>query len=262
MRAWLLAGVVSALASCTGTTGYGLVSFYAAAEGPADAQAGGAYAFTSGDFDVVLTKAVIHIGALYLDQSLPTSGGAEGHCTLPGTYVGQVRRGRDVDMLDPRPQLFPEAGDGSTIPASIGQVWLTDGDVFSISDSPVVLSVAGTARRGAQVIPFTGNVTIGQNRSDSAVGKALPGANPICEKRIVTPISARLTLAQSGTLLLRLDPKGLFTNVDFRELPPLASDPSAFGFTDDSSNTPSAYLYSNLRAAGAVYRFEWVPASP
>lgn len=261
-HAWLVAATIASLCSCTGTTGYELVSFYAAAQGPADASAGRPYTFTSGAFEITLTKALIHVGALYLNQSLPTSGSAEGRCTLPGTYVGEVRAGRDIDMLDPSRQLFPEAGEGSTIPAAVGQVWLTGGDVFSLTDVTKVLSIAGTAREGQRSIPFSGDITIDQSRSPAATGSALPGANPICEQRIVTPIVAAIALRQSGTLVLRLDPKGLFTNVDFAALPQVGSNPPAFAFTNDATNTPSVNLYANLRAAGSVYRLEFIPSTP
>jgi hypothetical protein len=258
MRAPAFLVALSACLSCTGTTGYDLVSFYAVARGPADAHPG--YTFTSDKgFQVSLTKAVMHVGAMYLDQSVPTSGSAEQACTLPGTYVGEVRAGRDVDMLSPAEQLFPITGDGSTIPAAVGQVWLSGPNVFDANDATVVLSIAGTATSPAdgKAYPFSGDITIDESRSTSPVGTALPGANPICAQRIVTPIRLDVTLSQSGTLVLDLDPKALFTNVDFSALKQFSTDPAAFGFTNDDSNQPSVNLYANLRAAGAVYRFEW-----
>jgi hypothetical protein len=268
MRRFFLPALLLPL-SCTGTTGYQLVSFYAVAEGPPDARPGQPYVFTSDDarFRVSLTKAVIHVGAMYLDESLPTSGAGEGKCTLPGTYVGEVLAGRDVDMLDPEPQLFPITGRGSTIPAAVGQVWLSGPDVTDPNDLTVVLSVAGTATSLADgsAYPFTGDVTIDKSRNPAPASTALPGSNPICEQRIVTPILVDVTLSQGGTLVLRLDPKSLFTNVDFSRLhstsvktdPP---SPPSFVFTNDDAYQPSRNLYANLRAAGAVYRFAWQPA--
>jgi hypothetical protein len=260
-RARLASLLVLALPlACNGTTGDKLVSFYAAAKGPADAQAGQPYTFVSDKgFTVTLTRAVMHVGAVYLDQSAPTAGQQQEPCTLPGTYVGEVRGGRDVDMLSPDAQLFPVAGDGSTIPSAIGQVWLTGGDVFAKSDSTVVLSIDGTATGGGATIPFSADLTIDEGRSPAATGSALPGENPLCEQRIVTPIPAPMTLSQGGTLVLHLDPKALFTNVDFSQLPQISSDPPAYGFTNDDTNQPSVNLYANLRAAGGVYAFEWTP---
>jgi len=262
-RAALLAPLVLAASavSCTGTTGYQLVSFYAAAVGPADATPGN-YAFTLGRWQITLTKAVIHIGAMYLDQSLPTSGAGPTACVLNGTYVGEVRGGQDFDMLSPTPQPFPVAGDGSTLPAAVGQVWLTGSDVFADSDPTVVLSVRGTAvsMTDGKSYDFGGDITIDKSRAPAQVGSALPGSNPMCLQRIVTPILTDITLGQSGTLLLHLDPKALFINVDFSALPSFTAGPK-YGFTNDQSNQPSINLYANLRAAGPVYRFEWVNAT-
>jgi hypothetical protein len=263
MTKWLLSVVPIALAaaSCSGSTGYQLVLFYAAAEGPADAQKGQPYAFTSDKgYAVSLTKATMHVGAIYLDQSRPTSGAAEQACTLPGTYVGEVRGGLDVDMLSPDLQFFGVAGDGSTIPSLIGQVWLSGSDIFDASDATVVLSVSGTATSpdGTTMFPFTGDITIDSHRFSSSVGSAMPGANPICIHRIVTPIDASLTLGEGGTLVLRLDPAPLFVGVEFADLTKFSKDPDppAYGFTNGSDG-PSNTLYSNLTNPGSVYRFEW-----
>jgi hypothetical protein len=258
MKRALFAGAALCLvASCLGRTEYNLVTFYAAGAGPGDAVAGQPYPFTSDlGWHVVLTKAKLHVGAIYLDQSVPSSGAGPAPCTLPGTYVGEVRQGGDIDMLDPAPQGFPTYGEGSTIEARVGQVWLTGGDVNANQDPTVVLSVAGTADKGGMTFPFTGDLTISQNRTVSSGSSATPGADPICVQRIVTPILADVTLSQSGTLVLRLDPKELFLNVDFSALPMFSN---GYGFTDDSSNQPSVNLYQNLRSAGGAYRFEWQP---
>jgi len=271
-RSCLLA-LAPLLFSCTGTTGYELVSFYAVGEGPADAQRGQPYAFTSGRFEISLTKAVMHVGAIYLNQSLPTSGAAEGTCTLPGTYVGEVRAGRDIDMLDPTPQPFPalpggSPGDGSTIPAVVGQVWLSGPDVNSTAAQtapqtilPTVLLVEGSATdpTDAKTFPFAGSISI--QPTGAPANKALPGANPICQQRIVSQIPADITLSQSGTLILHLDPKPLFTRVDFSEFAnPISTDPLLYGFQDQGmmdSDEPSIALYANLRSSGPVYQFDW-----
>lgn len=267
MRRIALVGSLSLLLSCTGTTGYKLVSFYAAAQGPADAQPG--YTFTNDiGYQISLGRAVIHIGAMYLDESVPTAGSAEGTCTLPGTYVGEVRGGRDVDMLDPRLQPFPVAGDGSTIPAAVGQVWLSGPDITATGQTalqsilPDVLDIAGTATKGGTTIPFAGAISI--EKGPAVPNSALPGSNPICEQRIVRKIVVHITLSQSGTLILHLDPKVLFTNVDFAQIK-ASGDPPSFTFSDQGNSDPdqpSRNLYANLRASGDVYRFEWQPAAP
>lgn len=254
--------VLVAAVSCTGTTGYETVTFYAKAAGPADAVKGQPYKLgpTDRGWIIELRSAVLHVGALYLDQSEPTSGQQQEPCTLPGTYVGEVRAGTDIDMLSPDTQLFPITGYGSTIPAAAAQVWLTHGDVFSSSDPLPVLTLDGIATQGAQSIHFEAALTIDANRSVVPPGSALPGENPICQQRIVSPILVDVTLSQSGTLLLHLDPKALFVNVDFSTLPGVGQDPVLF--TNDTSNQASVNLYDNLRSAGALYAFEFQPAAP
>lgn len=64
---------------CVGQTGGQTVVFSVAAAGPTDASAG-QLAFTSGGFDVVLTQAKLHIGAVYLDQAAPVSGAQATDC--------------------------------------------------------------------------------------------------------------------------------------------------------------------------------------
>src|SRR5579859_3049450 len=90
--------------ACVGTTGGAIVDFPVAASGPPDAVAGQPLVF-QGDFGwtVTLTKAVLHVGALYLDQAAPISGAQDTNCILPGTYVAEVTAGMDVDLLDPSP---------------------------------------------------------------------------------------------------------------------------------------------------------------
>jgi hypothetical protein len=270
-RAWLAALLLVLAPSCTGTTGYELVSFYAAAVGPDNAVAGKPYQFTNDHgFAITLSSAVIHVGALYLDESVPTSGQQQEPCVLPGTYVGEVRGGSDFDMLSPTPQLFPVAGDGSTIPASTGQVWLTHGDVFTAADPLPVLTLAGVATKaGVGPIHFQAGVTIDNDRSPAPSNTALPGESPICLQRIVTPILVDVTLAQAGTLLLHLDPSALFVNVDFSGFLSCEScqttnddGSTTYMFTNDTTNQPSINLYKNLTAAGSLYHFEWQPAAP
>lgn len=262
----MLAAPLFSLLWCTGTTGYKLVTFYVAARGPADAGPG--YTFTNDrGYQIALSRAVIHIGAMYLDESVPTSGTAEGTCTLPGTYVGEVLGGRDIDMLNPGIQPFPVTGEGSTIPAAVGQVWLSGPDVTASGQTapqsilPDVLDIAGTATKDGTSIPFAGAISIEPGRG--MPNRVLPGSNPICEPRIVGKIIVHITLSQGGTLILHLDPKVLFTNVDFSTLPKISSDPPVFAFSDkgnSDSDQPSRNLYANLRASGDVYRFEWQPA--
>lgn len=245
--------------SCSGTTGYQLVTFYAASRGPSDAVKGKPYAFESGGHQVTLTKAVLHVGALYLVQSCPTSGAGAEPCTLPATYVGEVRGGGDVDMLDPSLQELHVTGNGTTIPACTGQVWLMHGDVNATSDPLPILTLEGTID-GAKT--FSASIPIDQGDQPAAPSSALPGENPICQLRIVTPIPAHLALAQGGTLVLALDPKALFVNANLAELPSPTGCPTNVCFTSGGSDQPSVNLFANLRSSGALYRFEWREGPP
>jgi hypothetical protein len=251
-------------ASCVGSTGGELVDFQAAAAGPEGAVAGEPLHFqTARGWQVELTTARLRVGALYLSNNLPASGSQRSSCILPGSYVAQVVDGRDIDLLSSKPQLFPVLGHGTTLePARAAQVWLTGGDVNSVDDPPqptVILELAGSARSKQGTLPFQAKLTIANNRIST--GSAAAGADPICIERIVSPIPTAVQVETEGALLLRIDPRLLFTNVDFSQLPP-ATDGSARSFTDakEGSDQPSVNLYNNLKQAGPLYAFSWVPS--
>ncbi|MGA7121844.1 MAG: hypothetical protein WBY94_17180 [Polyangiaceae bacterium] len=259
MRALVfLAGAALSGMACVGTTGGQLLSFPAAAAGPADTDPTRPFEFvTSRGWSVILTKAVLHVGALYLDQSSPVSGSQGTNCILPGTYVAQVTAGRDVDLLSPEPQLFPVAGQGTTIPpALVGQVWLTGGDVNSPDDTTPILVIAGTAAMGnATAMSFEATITIGANRQ--AAGQTA-GSSAICKQRIVS-VPTDVVVKPTGGLLVRVDPRALFTNVDFGGLQ--AEPDGTYVFSDEPSspdyNQPSRNLFQNLESAGSLYQFAW-----
>jgi hypothetical protein len=257
----LFASVAAVCGACVGTTGGQLVTFPAAVAGPLDATRGRPFQFTTDrGWSVVLTQATLHVGAVYLDQSMPVSGSQGTSCVLPGTYVGQVTAGLDVNLLSSVPQRFPGLGSGTTEPpALVGQVWLTGGDVnVAAEPSPAtpILTIAGTAVMGDAVMPFEGKITIGANRQAS--GSAAAGADPICKERIVSPIPTSVIVGASGGLLLRIDPRLLFVNVDFSQLTTFSD---TYGFSDDPTSAqytqPSVNLYQNLHSAGALYAFSW-----
>jgi hypothetical protein len=247
--------------ACAGTTGGRVVDFEAVASGPSDAVAGQALAFeASGGWLVTLSEASLHVGALYLAEAMPVSDAPAASCVLPGDYLAQVVEGRDIDLLSNEPQAFPSLGRGSTFEARAGQVWLTSDDV-NLASTPtpatVILHLLGSARRATEVRPFRANLTIAGNRVNSEGGAA--GNWPICEERIVSPIPTQLRVASSGALWLRVDPRLLFTNVDFGAL---QAEGTVFVFKDDSSDQPSAKLYANLRQAGPLYDFSWAARLP
>jgi hypothetical protein len=252
--------------SCVGTTGGEVITFSAAASGPEDAQTGQPLEFVA-DFgwSVSLTMAKLHVGAIYFNRSVPVSGVQNTSCILPDTYLGQVTSGLDVDLLSPERQPFPTLGEGATAPpAAVAQVWLTGGRIDQQDDATPILQIEGVAEKEGDRKPFAGTVTIGTNRLEKASSDPTKiGSDPICKKRIVTPILVSIQLQRTGSLLLRMDPRLLFNNIDFSELPPFGDN---FGFKDSVTSTdqPSKNLYNNLRAAGVpeharLYEFEWVP---
>jgi hypothetical protein len=250
-----LAALTAASIGCVGTTGGDLITFHAAASGPADVS-GGRLSFVSGSgYRVTLTRARFHVGAIYLNETVPISGSQETSCILPGVYVAQVTRGIDVDALSSSPQPFPETGEGIANRATAGEVWLTGGDVNALDDSTVVLDLEGTAEGGGATYPFSGRISIGKNRDDGARDPARPGASPICKQRIVSPIPADLRPEASGSLLLRIDPRGLFNTVDFSTLK--AGSGGRYVFDDGSATQASLALYTALRSRQGIYSFSW-----
>jgi len=183
-------------------------------------------------------------------------------CILPGTYVAEVTTGRDVDLLSPVPQPFPEPGAGATVPpAVVGQVWLTNVEIDKPDDTMPILLLEGVAEKDGDAKPFKASITIGKNRTVASTDATQAGAAPICKQRIVSPIPTSITLEPSGSLFLRIDPRKFFVNVDFSTLPP-ARDGFAFADVAMPDDQASRNLYSNLHAAkgsNSPYSFEWVP---
>lgn len=245
--------------ACVGTTGDQVVDFQAVASGPKDAVAGEPLSFEGAQgWQVTLTHASLHIGALYLAEALPDS--AETSCILPGDYVAQVVEGRDIDLLSSAAQAFPARGRGTTVEAHAGQVWLSGGDVNLANDpdpATVILDLLGSAQRGSERRPFQAKLTIAGNRVASSSGAV--GDSPICNERIVSPIPTQISPQNAGALWLHIDPRLLFSNVDFGAL---EAQGDVFVFKDDSSDQPSAKLYDNLKQAGPLYDFSWVPQLP
>lgn len=241
------------LAACVGTTGGESVDFPAVVQAVPDAKE-----FTNDrGWHVVLTKAKLHIGAVYLDAALPVSGAQNGDCILPGTYVAEITTGLDVDLLSPMTQPFPALGHGTTTPALAAQVWLTAGDVNLVDEETPMLEIEGVADRAGDVRPFTGEIVIGKNR---AAMTATPGASPICKQRIVSPIPTSVSVKEMGTLRLVVDARQLFVNVEFADL---QKSGTTYVFSDDPASDaytqPSINLWENLHSGGSLYRFGWMP---
>ena len=244
-----------ALFGCVGTTGGDLLEVQAYAAGPADAAPELSFQ-TSRGYEVTLTEARIFVGGLYLNRSRPTSVASDTSCTLAGIYVAEVLSGREVDLLSAEPQAFPDAGFATTERALTGEVWLSQGNVNEAASSTVVLRVSGTAKRGAQQYPFQGKLTIGQNRATPPSDAALPGQHPICKQRIVSPIALDLTAKAGDALLLRIDPRGMFGNIDFATLAPVGD---SYRFADEPGvDQASDNLYAGLRRNSGVYLLSWM----
>ncbi len=80
MRAGIILVYSIGFGGCIAQTGGNTAQFPVAAAGPADAISGQPLSFTSGAWDVVLTQATLHVGAVYLDQSQSISGGQATGC--------------------------------------------------------------------------------------------------------------------------------------------------------------------------------------
>lgn len=257
-----IALALAAASGCVAQTGGQTVDFQVAAAGPADAVAGQPLAFTTdAGWAVVLNQSTLHIGAVYLDESRPISGGQATGCYLTGTYVAQETSALDVDLLNPGLQVFPAKAHGITEPtALIGQVWLTGSNINASVDATPILVVAGTATQagvtGGPSFPFTGTVTISANHQTASSGAA--GGDPICKARIVTPIDA-VPIQTTGGLLLRIDPRRYFAGVDFSQLP-VGPSAGRYAFSDDPNSagySPTGFqLYTNLHQT-APYAFSW-----
>jgi hypothetical protein len=248
----LLAAVPS---SCVGTTGGDLLELRAYAAGPADAAPGLTFRSSLG-YQVELTEARIFVGGIYLNRSRTTSVAADTSCTLAGIYVAEILGGREIDLLSPAPQPFPDLGYATTEHALTGEVWLTQGDVNQTANGTVVLRVAGRAERDGRGFPFEAKLSIGSNRVVPSTDASLPGQHPICKQRVISPIAVDLQPASGRELLLRIDPRAMFGNVDFATL---TESDGTYRFVDQTGvDQASDNLYAGLRRSSGVYSFSWL----
>lgn len=221
---------------------------------------------TSRGYDVTLTQATFRIGALYLNQTNPAGWAQETACVLPGIYTGEVRGGVVLDALSGTPQPFAADGVGTSFETRAVELWLTDGDVNEEDSKTKVLELKGVAEKGGLQWPFEAAFTIGRNRATAPRNPALPGSNPICRQRIVTPIPTDLTLDPAGgTVRLTVDPRRWLDNVEVSQLQKVQDTPPLFRFVDNTleGGQPDVALYNALRAASdATYRVEWLPGGP
>jgi hypothetical protein len=245
----------SLLTSCVGTTGGELLEISAYAAGPEDAEGSLSFENSLG-YRVELREARLFVGGVYLNRSRPSSVASDTSCSLPGIYVAEVLSGRELDLLSPVPQAFPARGFATTERALTGEVWLHQGDVNQEASGGVVLRVTGSAERDGSSRAFSGKLTIGKNRVVAPTDAALPGQQPICKQRVVSPIPLDLRPAAGGALLLRVDARAMFGNVDFDTL---EEQQGELSFADASGvNQASDNLYAGLRRSSGVYEFSWM----
>ncbi len=261
--ALLLLGITSA---CVGSTGGDIVTFGVTISGRRNVDPSASYEFDSGrGFHVKLTSATLHVGALYLNRSVPIAGAQATSCILPGLYVAQAVpprdvHGLDVDVLSPTPQIFPALGSGTADPARSGEVWLTGGDVDAIDDPTPIVDIVGEAEKDGLEYPFEAHLTIGRNRATVPTNPALPGSAPICKQRIVSPIPVPAIVPKAGARLnLEVDPRAWFGNVDFTTLTASSTSPLLYRFADDDSDAASKNLYQGVRASIGAYSFSFEP---
>ena len=248
---------LTAICACVGSTGGGVVTFDVTAHGPKTASLTSGYTFqTTSGWDVTLTRAKMQIGAIYMNRSVPLASSRETSCVLPGIYVGEVTDGVVVDVLDPAGQRFPVRGEGTKDHAVTAEIWLGASDINAQSDDTVLLDVTGTATKGKTSVPFEGTITIGKNRAIPPENAALPGANPLCEQRIISPIPVSLDLADNGTLDLTIEPRAWFDGVAFDKL--TEASPGHFQFGDDSASQPDINLYMGFRGNQGAYGFAFL----
>ena len=247
----LLLAAACFLGGCVSSTGEELIEFDAAAVGD---EASKHFVSPLG-YEVHLEEAHVWIGALYLNQSAPGNYTRETSCVLPGIYSAEVRGGLRVDALSEKRQAFPLKGRGTTEPSRAGEIWLSSGNIDAANDTTVILEVRGEAAKEGRRWPFEAQLSIGQNRLEPPSNPALPGANPICRQRIVTPIPVELELKNQGLLLLKVVPSAWFANVDFSKLSEEGAPP--YRFADKAAGQADNALYSGLRAHVGPYRFSF-----
>jgi hypothetical protein len=244
---------------CHGSTGGARIHFRVAAAGPALDPATIREFVNRLGFDVVVSSAVLHIGAIYLNANANISTASDQFgCYGGGLYVGQVLGGLDVDLLSPELQYFGVLGEGEESPVRAAAVWLTGQKMADVvDDSQVILSIAGVARRANQSYPFNGALTIGRSHLVPPSSPATPGINPICKQRIIAPIGVGFQLSDGGLLVVRVDPYDLFAGTDFSTLPPVPnSNPPSYRFSDRINNLADADVFAQL-TSDTTYAVSW-----
>jgi hypothetical protein len=243
-------------AACNGTTGDELISFSAYASGAKDA----AKSFTTYDasgkpaYSVTLLRASMYVGALYFDESPPSTGFDTPECITPDIYAAQVPGGLEVNLLDTSPQPFSAPGNGSADNALSWDLWLTNGDIDGPNLGVHIIDLVGVATRvsddtrfsfGAIVTinPVTGDVA--GARLTPTTNDNLPGQYPICKQRILAiGLASPLSFFEGGTLHVTIDPRAWFNDpIEFSSL-------ATFDSNDCQLDPNANKTYENGKACG------------
>jgi hypothetical protein len=262
VRALIALGALASSACGAGDSGGALFTFSAYASGIAGVGANVEFD-TGAGFHVALSEARLHIGAAYLRLGQVNPGSANAGCVGETTYGLEVPGPVDVDVLSSDPQMFSVPGAATAELDLSGELWLVDGDLNRVASTTAVASVAGLVTKGGAREPFAGSITIGQNRLIPPANPAAPGGNPICKQRIIAPIPASVRPSPGGHLLLQIDPRRWFGDVDFAALLP-GSDGATLVIPDaDADAAPDsaagrAFFRGLTGASADTSRFSWV----
>jgi hypothetical protein len=289
LGAFLFCAAGTMVAACNGTTGDALYTFPAYATGAK----GAGEPFSVGGFTVQLTMAQMYIGAVYVNEAPSANTFDTPSCKDPGIYSAQVPGGVEVNLLSSEPQPFSVQGSGSADLGLTWEIYLTNGDVNAPENSgPVIdgttyntVDLQGTATRNADgtVFPWAATVNINTSNDGKPVeNPGQPGLSPICLQRILELGNISLELFQGGAMMLTIDPRVWFTNldrpIDFSTLPSVDShqcrldEKSMYGAAEycipDSTNLPGSELgaqqgfslYTGIFTGGnSAYSLSYVP---
>jgi hypothetical protein len=256
LLALALLGSVPAVA-CNGTTGDALITFPAYASGvSAASQPFTTYVGANPAYSVQLTRASMYIGALYFDESPPSTGFDTPICITPDIYAAQVPGGLEVNLLSATPQPFATQGNGSADVALSWDIWLTNGDINATANLGVhIVDIQGVATRLTDHKPFSfaAIVTIqgvleGPGaRLQQSTTPGLPGEYPICKQRILDlALSPGVQFYEGGSLFVTVDPRPWLVNSDIDFANALETWDSADCQLDSNANA----TYENGKACG------------
>jgi hypothetical protein len=246
--------------SCGGTTGDELIHFSAYASGVKTASTSfKTYLSSDPDqpaFSVQLSTAKMHIGAVYFDESPPSTGFDTPECITPDVYAAQIPGPVDIDLLSTQPQEFSVFGSGSADVAESWDLWFTDGtvegqvdDIDAMTNRLPTVEVTGVATRLSDQTTYPFGAIVSINQTDSGAGArliapspALPGQYPICKQRILQLGGINLAFYQGGTLNMTVDPTAWFkaADIDFSNLDPTSGPSNAECYLDSDSDATYA----------------------